>query len=213
MLQIPSKQTTLSSDIGLLMRWRKRVPLHLQAINEEGLDDDDMPWRGLRNYWYPIMPLDWLAPKEKHRPTHCRLLGNDIALFHDAKGDLAAVDAVCPHRGALLTLGWCDVFRPGTLTCRYHGWTFDGTGKCVASLTDGPDSKIPNVARVRSYPVQKKYGAIWIYPGSQPAPALEESLPHLADVMRGKWPSVRIHMIGLSTIFRLSTTTEIPFTR
>jgi phenylpropionate dioxygenase-like ring-hydroxylating dioxygenase large terminal subunit len=186
-----SRQKHLDSDIRRLMRWRENVPAHLQVIDEVGLDED-VPWRGLRNYWYPVMPVGWLTPRAQRRPTYCRLLGNDLALFYDAKGELAAVDAVCPHRCALLTLGWCDVVEPGTITCRYHGWTFDSTGKCIASLTDGPNSTVPKFARIHSYPATKKYGAVWIYMGDEPAPALEDSLPHLAEVMRGEWPSVRI---------------------
>src|SRR5262245_10374644 len=143
MLDSLRQKRDFNSDIKKLMHWRKAVPSHLAAVDESNLDED-IPWRGLRNYWYPVMAVESLVPKEKHRPTYCRLLGNDLALFYDAKGNLAAVDAVCPHRGALLTLGWCDAFAPGTLTCRYHGWTFDATGKCVAALTDGPDSKVPS---------------------------------------------------------------------
>jgi phenylpropionate dioxygenase-like ring-hydroxylating dioxygenase large terminal subunit len=192
MLDTLRRQKPLDSDIKRLMRWRENVPPHLQVIDEAGLDED-VPWRGLRNYWYPVMAVESLTPRAQRRATYCRLLGNDLALFYDAKGEITAVDAVCPHRRALLTLGWCDVVEPGTLTCRYHGWTFDSTGKCIASLTDGPDSSVSKFARIRSYPALKKYGAVWIYMGDGPTPKLEESLPHLAEVMRGEWPSIRLH--------------------
>jgi nitrite reductase/ring-hydroxylating ferredoxin subunit len=192
MLDSLRARRNLNSDIKKLMHWRTMVPPHLKAVDDADLDED-VPWRGLQNYWYPVMPVESLTPKAQHRPTYCRLLGNDLALFFDAKGDLTAVDAVCPHRGALLTLGWCDAFEPGTLTCRYHGWTFDSTGKCVASLTDGPSSKVPSLVSIRSYPTLVRYGAVWIYMGNGPAPVLEDSVPHLAEVMRGRWPSVRIN--------------------
>jgi phenylpropionate dioxygenase-like ring-hydroxylating dioxygenase large terminal subunit len=163
------RRKPLDSDIKWLMRWRKTgVPQHLTTVDDAGLQAD-VPWTGLRNYWYPVMPVEALAPQREHRPTYCRLLGNDLALFFDASGALKAVDAVCPHRGALLTLGWCDVYAPGTLTCRYHGWTFDGSGKCVAALTDGPNSKVPSLVSIRSYPALKQYGAVWIYMGDEPA--------------------------------------------
>jgi phenylpropionate dioxygenase-like ring-hydroxylating dioxygenase large terminal subunit len=187
------RRPRFDSDIKWLMKWRKSgIPRHLTVVDETDIQESDIPWMGLRNYWYPVMPVEHLIPKRQHRPTYCRLLGQDLALFYDADGRLSAVDAVCPHRGALLTIGWCDVYEPGTLTCRYHGWTFDATGKCVAALTDGPNSKIPNLVRIRSYPALMRYGAVWIYMGDGTPPPLEDSVPHLADVMRGRWPSVRI---------------------
>ncbi len=193
MLESLRRRRYLDSDIKWLMRWRQTdLPSHLKVVENVELDDSEVPWTGLRNYWYPVMPAEAVTPRIQHRPTYCRLLGKDLALFHDAQGGITAVDAVCPHRGALLTLGWCDVYEPGTITCRYHGWTFDATGNCIASLTDGPASKVPSLIRTRAYPVLSRYGAVWIYMGDEPAPSLEDAIPHLSDVMRGRWPSVRI---------------------
>lgn len=62
----------------------------------------------------------YAAARIGRRPVFA-IRGRDGALrcFHDA----------CPHRGARLTRG-----RTGaapTITCRYHGWTFDAEGGCL----------------------------------------------------------------------------------
>jgi len=67
---------------------------------------------------------------------------------------------------------------PGTLTCGYHGWTYNlETGVVVAALTDGPDSPICGKLALRTYPVEERLGWIWIYMGTQQPPAVEADIP------------------------------------
>jgi phenylpropionate dioxygenase-like ring-hydroxylating dioxygenase large terminal subunit len=65
-------------------------------------------------------------------------LGEDIVLFRDG-GKVYALSERCPHRGARLSQGKCLYPGSGTISCRYHGWTFKGeTGRCVAKLMGVP---------------------------------------------------------------------------
>jgi len=53
------------------------------------------------------------------------------------------------------------------IICQYHGWTYNECGKCVAMSHEigvSKKSKLPNI-KIRSYPVEEKYGLIWIFPG------------------------------------------------
>ena len=50
----------------------------------------------------------------------------------------------------------------GGIQCGYHGLTFDGSGACVAVPGQ---SRIPEDARVRSYPVAEKDQLLWIWMG------------------------------------------------
>lgn len=184
----PTKPT---SDIGRLIRWRKQVPSHLTQLPPREQWPAGVPWEGLTGYWYPVLPANMVASPGRRIPTGVRLMGRDIALFHGADGRLRAIDAACPHRGALLTLGWTDVHSPGTLTCRYHGMTFDGDGNCVAALADGPQSAVPKVVRTRAYCVEVRHGVVWLFVGEPPVPRLEDTVPHLEQVMSGRWPTVR----------------------
>jgi phenylpropionate dioxygenase-like ring-hydroxylating dioxygenase large terminal subunit len=110
------------------------------------------------------------------KPVAERLLGDDVVFFR-ANGRAFALANRCPHRGTPLSLGKSHF--PRTLSCAYHGWTFDVTGQCVGALLEGPDAVIPRKARVRSYPVEERAGLIWVYMGEGDAPPVEEDVPEL----------------------------------
>ncbi len=129
-----------------------------------------IPELGFRNYWYPALK----SKKVGRKPVHLRLLGEDLVLFR-ARGRLWALEGKCPHRGMPLWLGRSHF--PGTLSCAHHGWTFDHQGRCVAALLEGPASSLPPKIRLRSYPVEERFGVVWIFMGEQTPPPLNEDLP------------------------------------
>lgn len=134
-----------------------------------------IPKLGLRNYWYPAVPLRRVP---KGRPVKVSLLGEDLVFFRtkDNQNAVALTD-VCPHRGARLSEG--HVHWPGTVSCPYHGWTFDENGKNVAVLSEGPDSKVCGKpgTEAKKYPTRLIKGVVFIWVGNtEPAP-IEEDLP------------------------------------
>jgi phenylpropionate dioxygenase-like ring-hydroxylating dioxygenase large terminal subunit len=137
----------------------------------------DIPKLGFENYWYPIITARELGRK----PKPVRLLGRDIVLFRD-KEKIFALDDRCPHRGIKLSLGQCSY--AGTISCPYHGWTFEGaTGRLVAALMEGPDAAIVRKVETRTYPVQAHAGLIWIWPGSMAPSVLTDDVPEwIGDV-------------------------------
>ncbi|MEQ8789597.1 MAG: Rieske 2Fe-2S domain-containing protein [Pirellulaceae bacterium] len=52
--------------------------------------------------------------------------GRDLALFRH-EGSVHAIDAECPHEGAMLAEG---EFKDGVVTCPWHGWTFNACSGC-----------------------------------------------------------------------------------
>jgi nitrite reductase/ring-hydroxylating ferredoxin subunit len=133
----------------------------------------DVPKLGFENYWYPIIRIAELGRK----PKAVRLCGHDIVLFRDA-GKLFALDDRCPHRGVKLSLGQCSYPGSGTISCPYHGWTFEGSsGRLVAALMEGPDSPIARKVATRAYPVQEHADLIWLWPGSMPPSSLVDDVP------------------------------------
>ena len=81
---------------------------------------------GLTEYWYPVLPSRQLG----RRFRSVRLLGRDVVLIRDG-GRIFALDDRCPHRHVPLSLGRKEF--PGTVSCAYHGWTFDlATGRGYA---------------------------------------------------------------------------------
>jgi phenylpropionate dioxygenase-like ring-hydroxylating dioxygenase large terminal subunit len=145
----------------------------------------ELPALGLRNYWYPALAT-W---RLRRRPKAIRLLGENIVVFRDG-GRLHALQDRCAHRGARLSKGKCMFRGHGTISCPYHGWTYDGaSGRVVAKLMEGPEAKIPAGARVKPYPVREFAGFIWVFVGDIDAVPLEDDLPeYLAD--RAHWHAI-----------------------
>lgn len=133
-----------------------------------------IPEKGLPEYWYPAISARQVGRK---KPLYLKLLGEELALFRGKDGAVRAVGNVCPHRGGFLSAGDCHF--PGTISCPYHGATFDETGECVAVLGEGPTSRIPGTAeaRARVYPTRTLKGLVFVWMGEgEPAP-IEEDVP------------------------------------
>jgi renierapurpurin 18,18'-hydroxylase len=132
------------------------------AIREAGINP---------NYWYAV---GWSESLKSGEVTAVMLWNQAIALYRTTDGQLHALEDACPHRGIALHKGQV---QGCTLACAYHGWKFDGSGACVNIPYVPGDQKLPP-AQARSYPVQEKYGVMWVFPGDA---ALAECIP-LIDI-------------------------------
>jgi renierapurpurin 18,18'-hydroxylase len=119
------------------------------AIREVGINP---------NYWYAVGWSDSLKPGAV---TAVTVWNQAIALYRATDRQLHALEDACPHRGIALHKGRV---QGCTLACAYHGWEFDGDGACVNIPYMPEGQKLPP-AKARSYPVQEKYGVMWIFPG------------------------------------------------
>jgi len=57
-----------------------------------------------------------------------RYFGRELVLYRSASGVFRVTDPHCPHLGAHLGAGKVE---GETLRCPFHGWQFDGAGRCV----------------------------------------------------------------------------------
>ena len=121
-----------------------------------------IPKLGLRNYWYPALEARTVGAR---RPVKVSMLGEDICLFRGASGQVAAIQDICPHRGARLSEGDCH-YR-GTVACPYHGWVFDESGKNVAVLSEGPDSGVCGKpgTEAKVYPTRTLKDVVFVWVG------------------------------------------------
>ena len=108
-----------------------------------------------------------------------------LALFRDAAGAPVALFDRCLHRNAALSAG--RVIE-GKLACAYHGWVYDGGGRCVEIPSLGPTqqgqgadegpspSSMPSImpsiiecpadaGAVERWPTCEQDGLIFVYPG------------------------------------------------
>lgn len=109
----------------------------------------------LRNAWY-------VAAWEREicdGPHAVTILGDRVAIYRGASGSYAALADACPHRKVPLSMGRV---QGDDLECGYHGLVFDGGGRCVRVPGDGQP---PRGAEVRAYPIEARYGLLWIWMG------------------------------------------------
>jgi phenylpropionate dioxygenase-like ring-hydroxylating dioxygenase large terminal subunit len=108
--------------------------------------------------WYPAMRSRAVA---RGGARSFQLGPRRITVYRDVDGRAHALDARCPHLGADLGQGTVD---GDALRCAFHGWTFGPDGAC--RHTPGRDT--PSTRRARAYPVQERWGLIWIFNGPTP---------------------------------------------
>ena len=136
----------------------------------------------LKNMWYVACDVGDVTDK----PKRVKMLGTHFVLFRDEVGKIACLHDVCPHRGA--SLGNGRVVN-GCVECPYHGWHFGSDGKCkkIPAHKHG-EGKIPKRARVDRYPVEEKYGFVWVFVGDLP----QEQRPPLPEFPEYTDPSYKI---------------------
>ena len=125
------------------------------------------------NNWYAACIADELADA----PKRVRILGADLVLFRDANNSIRCLSDLCVHRGASLAIGQC---KEGGIECPQQGWMFNGEGRCtlIPAGTKTP-TQPPKRARVPAYPVEEKYGLVFVFLGDQG----EDERPELPDIM------------------------------
>lgn len=133
---------------------------------------DYCPKLGFREYWYPGIEVKNVRKK---KPSVVTILGDEVVFFRDKDGSVASLSDWCPHRGARLSFGVCEF--PGTITCPYHGYTFDGSGQCVAGLIDHPESPVVPKMRAKRYPTKEWHGIVFVWMGQTDPVPLEDDLP------------------------------------
>lgn len=139
------------------------------------------------DHWYAILDGRELRRGEV---LAARRLGVDLALWRDAAGGVHATRDRCPHRGAALSLGRV---RDGCIQCPFHGFRYDGEGRCVEAPCAG--AATPRDLAVRAYPLREAHGFVWLwwgeprgeYPEVPWFPELDASYLHSGLMVR-EWP-------------------------
>jgi phenylpropionate dioxygenase-like ring-hydroxylating dioxygenase large terminal subunit len=116
----------------------------------------------LRNCWYVAA---WDHEVTRQHMLRRLLLNEPVVFYRGEDGRPIALEDRCCHRHAPLSRGR---LVGDAVECPYHGFTYDASGKCI--LIPG-QAKIPEEARVKSYPVVERNHWIWIWMGD---PALAD---------------------------------------
>ncbi len=108
----------------------------------------------LARFWYPLIPVAYLADG----PKPFRLLGRDLVVWRDGEGRPSLLEDRCCHRTAKLSKGF---YANGVLACGYHGWEFDHAGTVVRVPQRPVDRQGRTNMRVASFPCAERYGYVW----------------------------------------------------
>jgi len=121
------------------------------AIREN--ENDRLP---IPNGWFAI---EWSHELHAGDVKAIHYFGEELLLFRTRAGVAKVLDPFCPHLGAHIGHGGRVIGE--TVRCPFHGWQFDGeTGECIRiPYCD----RIPNQARLRSWPTQEKNGLVWAW--------------------------------------------------
>jgi renierapurpurin 18,18'-hydroxylase len=135
------------------------------------------------DHWYP---LAWSHELKPGKTLGRRFAALPIVLYRGSSGQVFALEDRCAHRQVPLHLG---VVSGDELKCHYHGWVYNGTGKCVNVPYLGADR---SPAAVKSYPAREIDGLIFVFPGD---PAFSEGrLPKgLGSSQRGDYKTRRLN--------------------
>ena len=108
-------------------------------------------------------------------------------LFRTEGGEVALLDAFCPHLGA--HLGHGGVVDGDRIRCPFHAWEFDGQGAC----RNVPYAKkIPPKAKVAPWHCVERNQIIWAWHHSQGAAPTWE-IPEVAEVSSDDWTALERH--------------------
>jgi len=114
-------------------------------------------------YWHPVLAAKAL----KTAPVRVLLQDVPLVLFRSGNA-IHCLKDICPHRFAPLSQGR---IVEGTIECPYHGWRFDGTGRCTKiPLHNGE----PPQRFAAAYAAQERHGLIFVTEDARRAQPLHD---------------------------------------
>ena len=131
----------------------------------------------LRCHWHPVALSEEVA-KPDCAPIRLKVMGEDLLLFRDSKGNTGLIEPFCAHRGADLFFGRNEECG---IRCIYHGWKYDIHGNCIDMPNVPKDAAYHGKIKIKAYPTREFADMVWAYmgpPDIQPfeVPQLEAGL-------------------------------------
>ena len=132
---------------------------------------------GFRNHWYPACFSREIAEGQF---LGIELLGERV-LFKRIGGSVHAMEDRCAHRGVPFSAR-PECFSANTVTCWYHGFTYDmRDGRLVAIVTD-PESPLIGKVGLKTYPIEERKSVVFVFIGDgDPPPLVEDVQPGFLD--------------------------------
>jgi phenylpropionate dioxygenase-like ring-hydroxylating dioxygenase large terminal subunit len=129
-----------------------------ESLETEPRDQDLRRVGAHPDHWYPVA---WSNELKVGKAIARRFAGEPIVIYRGSGGAVFALEDRCAHRQVPLSLG---VVKNDQIKCHYHGWAYDGSGRCVDVPYLGRE-RLPN--GVKTYPVHEVDDLIFIFPGNR----------------------------------------------
>jgi len=123
----------------------------------------------LRRFWQPVA----LSKAVQELPRRVRILGEDLVVFRDQRGQVGCLELHCPHRGTSLEFG---LISAKGIRCCYHGWLMDVDGRILETPGEPAESTLKDRLCQGAYPTHEYQGMIFAYLGP---PAKKPAFPIL----------------------------------
>ncbi|HHQ13410.1 MAG TPA: hypothetical protein ENK16_00125 [Chromatiales bacterium] len=148
------------------------------------------------NFWYPAEQSENVT----EAPLKLQMLGLPFVLWRDDTGKVNCISNTCTHRGGSLGDG---KVVDGCVQCPYHGWLFNGDGRCERIPSLGPLNKIPERSKIDAYPVEERYGLVFVFLGDLPEserPTIMEAKEYGKEgwrtlTMRYRWKANYVRLV------------------
>ena len=130
-------------------------PSRSDRSNELNVEGEARIYRALRSFWHPVAYSHELDAA----PRRVELCGEALVAVR-LDGEVRVFQDLCAHRGSALSLG--TVVADGAeIRCAYHGWQYDGEGRCT-HVPQRPDLAQHLRARIKRYQAVERYGMVWV---------------------------------------------------
>ena len=117
-----------------------------------------------------------------------RYFGEELVMFRTRSGVVRVLNAYCVHLGAHIGEGGRVIGE--NIRCPFHGWTYDGGGKCV-EIPYCKDHAPPAAARLRSWPVVERNRMIFVWHHAEGLPPSWD-VPVMPEIGDPNWTEPRL---------------------
>jgi phenylpropionate dioxygenase-like ring-hydroxylating dioxygenase large terminal subunit len=113
-----------------------------------------------------------------NQPFKVSLYGKDYVIWQDSTGQISSLSNVCPHMGAMLSEGWCNVQADGSsnVVCPFHALEFDHNGCTIL-----PGTKQKTLPQLESLELMIQGDFIWSYGNCEPKIPIPNVLEKIAQ--------------------------------
>jgi len=124
----------------------------------------------------------WLVAHRSMLPINqllkVSLYGKDYVIWQNKTGKISSLSNVCPHMGAMLSEGWCNVQADGSsaVVCPFHALEFDHNG---CTILPGTNQKTLPQLETLELIIQGDF--IWSYGGYEPKIPIPDVVAKIAQ--------------------------------